>query len=669
MMIDWLELHTGVWRARTGAPTPFTPLGVVGAQPREAALDALGSAPFPFTGPKPTVIAATGATTALRFPMEPDERIYGFGLHFKRLNHRGSVMRLQVDHYGGRDDGRSHASMPYYVSSAGYAVLVNTALVATADVGTSVRKDDANRPPSRDRNADNAWEALPLADSVEIAVPAAGAEVYVFAGPTAMDAVRRYNLFSGGGTLPPRWALGFWHRVPTLYTDEQVAAEVEEFEERGYPLDVVGLEPGWHSKAYPCTYEWDRSRFPDPAAFVNRMAERELRVNLWENAYVSPDAPVHDALEPLSGSHMVWGGIVPDYTLPEAREILAGQHKRAHVDIGVSGYKLDECDGHDHWLWPAHATFPSGHTGEEMRQTYGLQLQSLTEGVFRDADRRTFGLTRASHIGAAPLPYALYSDYYDHRAFVTALCNSGFSGLLWSPEIRNAAGAEEWARRMQTVCFSPVAMLNAWASGTKPWSYPEIDDAIRDVMRLRIQLVPYIYSAFARYHFEGTPPFRSTVLEEGAVSDRSDQYMMGDSLLVAPLFVGETEREVEFPAGSWFDFYTGEFVKNVGDAGTHTVSAPLERIPLFVRDGGVIPLQREDGSGLDLRFYGTAPHGSFRYYLDDGETYAYERGEYAWAQLDATRDGESLDGSIIIPLDAGTEELRDATWHMMTPRV
>ncbi len=661
-MIDWTEWRPGVWRAQIGAPSMFTPMALVGRDTPDA-LAEMGKSPFPFAGALPLVIGVTDCCTALRFPLSPEERIYGFGLHFKRLNHRGNVMRLQVDHYGGRDDGRSHASMPLYVSSDGYAVLLDTARVVTADVGTSVRKDDLDRPPSRDRNTDRQWDALPPSDCVEMAVPSGGVEAFVFAGPTALDAVRRYNLFCGGGVLPPRWALGFWHRVPTLYTDEQIDAEVAEFEGRGYPLQVVGLEPGWHSKAYPCTYEWDTSRFPDPSAFVGRMADKGIRVNLWENAYVSPEAAIHDPLEPLSGSHMVWGGIVPDYTLPEAREILAEQHRREHVDIGVSGYKLDECDGHDHWLWPAHATFPSGRTGEEMRQTYGLQLQTLTEGVFRDAGRRTFGLTRASYTGASSLPYALYSDYYDHRAFVTALCNSGFSGLLWSPEIRSAGDAEEWARRMQTVCFSPVAMLNAWASGTKPWSYPETEDAIRDVMRLRIRLIPYLYLAFARYHFDGTPPFRSTVLEEGDVSDRSDQYMMGDSLLVAPLFAGETEREVEFPAGSWFDFYTGA---HAGDAGVHTVAAPMERIPLFVRDGGLIPLAQEGKDSLEIRYYGTAAGASFQYYMDDGETYAYERGEYTWATLDATRDGADLTATVELPVHAPANDLDAATWRLMT---
>ena len=86
---------------------------------------------------------------------------------------------------------------------------------------------------------------------------------------------------------------------------------------------------------------------------------------------------------------------------------------------------------------------------------------------------------------------------------------------LWTPEVRSSKTAEEWLRRMQSVCFSPMAMLNAWASGTKPWSFPEVEKQVKEIALLRMQLMPYFYTAFARYHFEGIPPFRAMNLEEG----------------------------------------------------------------------------------------------------------------------------------------------------------
>lgn len=85
-----------------------------------------------------------------------------------------------------------------------------------------------------------------------------------------LDVVRRYNLYNGGGCLPPKWGLGFWHRVPSLFTDTEIEREVQEFRDKGFPLNVVGLEPGWMTASYPCTYEWDNTRFPNPQAFTKK---------------------------------------------------------------------------------------------------------------------------------------------------------------------------------------------------------------------------------------------------------------------------------------------------------------------------------------------------------------------------------------------------------------
>lgn len=139
----------------------------------------------------------------------------------------------------------------------------------------------------------------------------------------------------------------------------------------------------------------------------------------------------------------------------------------------------------------------------------------ITADWFKELNQRTYGLTRASNAGASSLPYVIYNDYYSHRDFITALINSSFIGVLWTPEVRTSETAEEWVRRMQSVCFSPMAMINAWADGTKPWSYPTVEKEVRAVANLRMQLLPYLYTAFAQYHFEGKPPFRAMNLVEG----------------------------------------------------------------------------------------------------------------------------------------------------------
>jgi alpha-D-xyloside xylohydrolase len=317
-------------------------------------------------------------------------------------------------------------------------------------------------------------------------------------------------------------------------------------------------------------------------------------------------------------------------------------------------------------MFPAHATFPSGWDGEQMRQVYGLLLQKMTCSLFQERNQRTYGLVRASLCGASPLPCVLYSDLYDHRQFVRALCNSSFCGLLWTPEIRSARDAEDWVRRMRSVCFSPLAMLNAWSSGTKPWSYPEVEAIIRKHIDLRMRLLPYFYSAFARYHFDGTPPFRAMALETGstpanrqgetsqsenALLEIDDQYMAGDSLLVAPLFAGQSQREVLLPAGNWYDFETGEHFEGGRQI---RVSPGLETIPVFARDGAIVPMMPPLPSAprpgeavpLEVRHYGTAP-GDFMLFDDDGETCAYEKGEFRWRRLEVRSSPEGvLPGSI-----------------------
>lgn len=307
---EWIETAPGVWKSTVGVPGKTDLYRTAEIKPLTGALSEMAKADFPL---QQSVISfkVLGGKTYLRFPLVKAEQIYGFGLGFKTVQQRGKILNLHVDHYGGTDNGRTHAPVPFYVSDRGYGVFVNSAEYLTVYAGTGVRKDSPEAPEPRDRNSDKKWTSQPYSDAVEILVPAEGVEVYIFAGPTALDAVRRFNLYSGGGCLPPRWGLGFTQRVPTLYTSEQVEAEAELFREKGFPLDFIGLEPGWQSKSYPCTLEWDKIRYPDPIALIKSLKDKGIRLNLWTNPYLSPYFPAYNKMVPLSGSHTVWGGIVP----------------------------------------------------------------------------------------------------------------------------------------------------------------------------------------------------------------------------------------------------------------------------------------------------------------------------------------------------------------------
>ena len=252
-VVKWSPVAPGVWKAVVGKPEAYDLLKASGATPNKAALAKVAPASFPL--PQYEIAGSTrDGKTLLRFPLVREEQLYGFGLNFQTVHQRGKILQLHVDHYGGKDNGRTNAPTPFYVSSNGYGVFINSARYITVYAGSGVRKDSKNPPPSKDRNTDKTWSSRPYSDAVEMVIPAEGVEVYVFAGPTPLDAVRRFNLFNGGGVLPPRWGLGFTQRVKSLYTAEEVEKEAASFEEKGYPLDYIGLEPGWQSKAYPGTF-------------------------------------------------------------------------------------------------------------------------------------------------------------------------------------------------------------------------------------------------------------------------------------------------------------------------------------------------------------------------------------------------------------------------------
>jgi alpha-D-xyloside xylohydrolase len=408
-LLDWHNAAPGVWRAQVGKREALTLLSAAQALPKTEALAKLPEVKAPPLDAARTSGEIVSNFAVARLPLDSGERLYGLGLQMHGSNRRGGIYHLRVDHYSSGHD-RLHAPTPLYISSKGYAVLFNTAHPCSIYAGVGNRLGDHGNPMPRDRNTDPAWEAEPSSDAVEASAQAAGLEIILFAGPTPMDALCRYNLFCGGGALPPRWALGFWHRVPLAATSEDVLLEVSEFYHRGFPLDVIGLEPGWQSKSYPGTFDWSEVRFPDPKGFLKQMTETGLHVNLWENPYVSESSPLYEPLRSYFGSHTVWLGAVPDLNVPHAADIVREHHKKVGLDIGVSGYKIDEVDGFDNWLWPDHARFPSGIAGAEMRQVYGILWQRELDKLFRASGKRTFGLVRGSNAGASRFPFAIYSD-------------------------------------------------------------------------------------------------------------------------------------------------------------------------------------------------------------------------------------------------------------------
>lgn len=562
----------------------------------------------------------TARSTTVSLPLQAKEELYGFGLQFFRMKHRGQKRIIRVNADPRTDNGESHAPVPLYVSSKGYAVLVDTARYAAFYCGESKprpAKPDTSAPAG---TAPLYTDALRPEDTSRVLVDipyAKGVEVYLFEGPSMLDAVRRYNMFSGGGVMPPEWGLGFWYRMESAATDKDVIALGNELRSRKIPCDVMGLEAGWHTHAYSCTFAWNPVRFPEPASFVRKMNDANFRVNLWEHAFTHPQSPLFAAMRPLSGDRGVWGGLVPDFHDPKARATFGGYHGKALVDIGISGFKLDECDNSDNtggWSFGEASRFPSGIDGEQMHALFGLRYQKAIWDEYAKRKQETYGLVRSSGALASPYPFVLYSDLYDHREFIRALVTSGFSGLLWCPEVRDARNEEDLIRRLQSVVLSPLAMVNGWYIKNPPWKqidkkknnegafaagWEQLEERCREIISWRMMLVPTLQAAFARYKREGTPPFRPLILDwpdDQELAGVDDAWMVGDRLLAAPLFAGESGRKLRLPEGRWFDFWTGKAYE-----GKSALEIPSthKHIPLFVKDGSVLPLATVTGTTRD----------------------------------------------------------------------
>ncbi len=667
------RIYPGIWRLRFGNPEKLTPVVLRKYQPAEAGLARLPSAedpPVPFEAVKASI---TRRGTLVSIPLEANELVYGLGLQLQSFLQRGLKKKLRVNADPKIDSGDSHAPVPFYVTTRGYGVLIDSARYVTIYCGNKVKKGSpkAEKGPAKSAAGANrlpdAYDRFHIGEPsvIDIEVPETeGVDVYLFAGPAVRDAVARYNLFSGGGPLPARWGLGFWYRCFGQFDQEQVVKLGSELRSGRIPCDVLGLEPGWQSHTYSCSYVWS-DKFPKPEAMMNRLASDGYHVNLWEHAFVHPTSPIYRPLYPLAGDYEVWDGLVPDFLIPEARRIFSEFHDREHVSRGASGYKLDECDNSDftgNWSFPEFSRFPSGADGEQMHCFLGLRYQDAIQSAFEGRGQRTYGLVRSSHALASPYPYVLYSDLYDHREFIRGLVNGGFSGLLWCPEVRDAHNAEDLLRRLQTVVFSPLAMVNAWYIPNPPWKqvnrpanlrgdfapeWKETEAACREIIGWRMRLLPYFYSAFVRYHETGLPPFRALVMdypEDSAVWTIDNEYMAGDALLVAPMVAGETDREVYLPEGDWYDFWTGERM-----AGNQKlkVSPPVTRIPVYVRSGTLLPLadggqHAEDRANwqIHVRSYGSRPVPAVLIEDDGSIAPEFTRVQLSWPE--GARDGSVL---------------------------
>ncbi|MDO8121313.1 glycoside hydrolase family 31 protein [Isoptericola sp. b490] len=467
---------------------------------------------------------------------------------------------------------------------------------------------------------DNAYRArfdLTGAEAdLEIAVDGGQWCEYVIAGPAMPDVLEAYTWLTGRAPLPPLWALGHhqcrWHD----YTQDEVVELADRMRHEGVPCDVYWLDIE-HMRGYR-VFTWDPEKFPDPAALVDALADRGARlvtivdpgvkVDPGWNLY--DDAVARDLLCRTEGGDLfvghVWPGdtTFPDFAAPEVRQWWGGLNA-AHVASGLAGVWNDMNEPATGAIPPDRMRFD--HTRaphERFHNQYALLMAMGTTTGLRAArpDLRTFVLSRAGFAGIQRYSATWTGDNLATWEFLAqSIPMSTGLGLSGQPFVGSDIGgfagdttAELLTRWMQYGMLTPFARNHSMIDQVDqyPWSFgPEVLDRVREAVRLRYRLLPYLYAAFVEASATGMPVQRPLVLADQSdpeLAHVDDAYLLGPHLLVAPaLAPGVTERPVRLPAGRWLDWHVDAWYEGGREV---EVPAPPDHAPLLVRAGAVIPM-------------------------------------------------------------------------------
>lgn len=494
--------------------------------------------------------------------------------------------------------------------------------------------------------------------------------IYFFAGPDVPGVLRQYTWLTGRMPLPPLWALGF-HQSRWSYLDEaEFRTLAREFRERRLPCDVLHFDIDYMDN-YRC-FTWNRQRFPLLPTLLGELRKQGFRAVaiIDPGIKVDPGYPVYDEgveqdvfLKYPDGKRVsapVWPGNshFPDFSSARVRAWWGAQYTPL-IQAGFAGFwndmneptvlglkgsrTLPDSVVHD-WDGLGQSHDQGGHN------LYGLLMARATrQGLSKlQPDKRPFVMTRAGYAGAQRYTYSWTGDNvssWDHlRLSISMALNMGLSGLPFTgPDVGGFAGepdSELFVRWMQLGCMLPFFRSHAM-KGTppqEPWAFGEpYESASRAALELRYQMLPSLYSACAQCAQDGMPIVRPLFMlepDDPDLYDRDDSFLLGDSILVAPVLeAGAVEREVYLPRGIWYEFDTNKMLTGGRSV---TVDAPLERLPLFIRGGAVLPLWPVmqfvgEKPIQELRLGVYAGNGDTTLYEDAGEGLSYEQGDYRWS--------------------------------------
>jgi alpha-glucosidase len=565
----------------------------------------------------------------LRYHLTPGDHFYGMGqtnqlVEQVDLDHRGHLREVWNQH-----SPPAATIFPSLLSLRGYGLLIDNPQPATWDVG----------------------HTDPLTFSYR--AHGGGLQYYVLYGPDLPRLLQTFMELTGWPPLPPRWVFGLLQSRYGYRNRQELEAIAHTFRAKKLPCDALILDVFWFQEMGDLTFQpFD---WPDPAGMLARLKDQGFRVMVIEEPYLTtksrnyPEALAKGYLAThYDGSAYTfdfWPGecALVDFSNPQARAWWTEKHKPL-LEVGIAGWWTDLNE-------PAKHFQDMAHYGGSATQVHNLAALSMHQAIF-DAyqqyapQQRVFLLSRSAFPGSQRYGAALWSGDVDMT--FAALCkqvalglNVGLAGIpLWGTDIGGFGFGghctpELYVRWFQFGVFCALCRPHGDQTELRePWQFgPEVEAICRHYLQLRYRLLPYIYTAAYEACTRGIPMMRPLVLafpNDPGVVNLSDQYLFGPDLLVAPVLdEGATERDIYLPAGVWIDFWTDTVHEGPCSL---TVSAPLDMLPLFVRQGAILPLAPE------MQYCGDRPldplildiyrgvDRSFTVYEDDGETTAYQVG-------------------------------------------
>ncbi|MFD7658326.1 alpha-xylosidase [Actinosynnema sp. NPDC059797] len=559
--------------------------------------------------------------------------VYGLGERFGPLVRNGQAVEVwNAD--GGTSSEQAYKNVPFFLTNAGYGVFVNHPGRVSFEVGS---------------------EAV---SRVQFSVEGQSLEYFLIYGPTPKDVLRKYTALTGRPALPPAWSYGLWLSTSftTSYDEETVSGFVDGMAERDLPLSVFHFDCFWMREYHWCDFEWDPRTFPDPVGMLERLRARGLKVSLWINPYIAQRSPLF--AEGVEGGYLlrrpdggVWqwdlwqpGMALVDFTNPAARAWYAAKLD-ALLAQGVDCFKTDFGE-----RVPTDVVYHDGSDPERMHNYYTYLYNQTVFDVLRKrlGDDEAVVFARSATVGSQQFPVhwggdceATYESMAESLRGGLSLGLSGFG--FWSHDIGGFEGTPSAALFKRWTAFgllSSHSRLHGSSSYRVPWLFDEeAVEVLRRFTKLKLGLMPYLDRAARQAANEGVPVMRAMALEfpdDPGCAHLERQYMLGDSLLVAPVFSDDGDVSYYVPPGTWTHLLTGAVVE-----GPRWVRERCDflTVPLLVRPDTVLPVGAVDdrpdydyAEGVTLRAYGLSD-GRHSVVVGGSTFRLVKRGDRMWVEV------------------------------------